>query len=194
MNCVSSEPHSTSDFARWISRFPNCSELAIYKDKEVAVIGGGNSALQEAVLLSQSCKKVTVVQNLAFLTGESKLAEILQAKDNVEIVYNTVVTELISNGELKAIRIKNTVENVEKELEIDGMFVAIGLVPDTDVAKNLINLDDRGYIVSGEDTLTNVEGVFAAGDCRTKGVRQIATAIADGASAALGACKYIENN
>ena len=167
---------------------------AFYKDKEVAVIGGGNSALQEAVLLSQSCKKVTVIQNLAFLTGESKLAEILQAKDNVEIVYNTVVTELISDGELKAIRIKNTVENVEKKLEIDGMFVAIGLVPDTDVAKNLINLDDRGYIVSGEDTLTNVEGVFAAGDCRTKGVRQIATAIADGASAALGACKYIENN
>lgn len=167
---------------------------AFYKDKEVAVIGGGNSALQEAVLLSQSCKKVTVIQNLAFLTGETKLADILNSKDNVEIIYNTVVTELISDGELNAIMIKNTETGDEKKLDLDGMFVAIGLVPDTDVAKDLTTLDDRGYIVSGEDTLTNVEGVFAAGDCRTKGVRQIATAIADGAAAALGACKYIENN
>ena len=167
---------------------------AFYKDKEVAVIGGGNSALQEAVLLSQSCKKVTVIQNLAFLTGETKLADILNSKDNVEIIYNTVVTELISDGELNAIMIKNTETGDEKKLDLDGMFVAIGLVPDTDVAKDLTTLDDRGYIVSGEDTLTNVDGVFAAGDCRTKGVRQIATAIADGASAALGACKYIENN
>jgi threonine dehydrogenase-like Zn-dependent dehydrogenase len=159
----------------------------------VAVIGGGNSALQEAVLLSQGCKKVTVVQNLAFLTGESKLAEILNSKDNVEIIYNTVVTELIADGELKAIRVKNTETNEERSLSLDGMFVAIGLVPDTDVAKELINVDERGYILSGEDTLTNVDGIFAAGDCRTKGVRQIATAIADGASAALGACKYIES-
>ncbi len=167
---------------------------AFYKDKEVAVIGGGNSALQEAVLLSQGCKKVTVIQNLAFLTGESKLADILNSKDNVEIVYNTIVTELISDGELKAIKTKNTETNEEKLLSLDGMFVAIGLVPDTDVAKNLTNLDERGYIVSSEDTLTNIDGVFAAGDCRTKGVRQIATAIADGASAALASCKYIENN
>lgn len=167
---------------------------AFYKDKEVAVIGGGNSALQEAVLLSQSCKKVTVIQNLSFLTGETKLADILNSKENVDIIYNTVVTELISDGELKAIMIKNTETNEESKLDLDGMFVAIGLVPDTDVAKNLTALDERGYIVSGEDTLTNAEGVFAAGDCRTKGVRQIATAIADGASAALGACKYIENN
>ncbi|MBO5040440.1 MAG: FAD-dependent oxidoreductase [Clostridia bacterium] len=167
---------------------------AFYKDKEVAVIGGGNSALQEAVLLSQSCKKVTVIQNLAFLTGETKLADILNSKDNVEIIYNTVVTELIYDGELNAIMINNTETGEEKKLDLDGMFVAIGLVPDTDVAKDLTTLDERGYIVSGEDTLTNVEGVFAAGDCRTKGVRQIATAIADGASAALGACKYIENN
>ncbi len=167
---------------------------AFYKDKQVAVIGGGNSALQEAVLLSQSCSKVTVIQNLSFLTGESKLVEILEAKDNVEIIYNTVVTDLLSDGELKAIKLKNTDTNKETNLSIDGMFVAIGLVPDTSVANGLINLDDRGYIISCEDTVTNVEGVFAAGDCRTKGVRQIATAIADGASAALSACKYIENN
>ena len=167
---------------------------AFYKDKEVAVIGGGNSALQEAVLLSQGCKKVTVIQNLAFLTGETKLAEILNAKDNVEIIYNTVVTELISDGDLKAIRIKNTGTNEEHELSLDGMFVAIGLVPDTGVIDGLINLDERGYVISGEDTLTNVEGIFAAGDCRTKGIRQIATAIADGATAALNACRYIENN
>ncbi len=167
---------------------------AFYKDKEVAVIGGGNSALQEAVLLSQSCKKVTVIQNLAFLTGETKLADILNAKDNVEIIYNTVVTELIADGKLSGIKLKNTETEKEIELDIDGMFVAIGLVPDTGVIKGLTALDDRGYIISGEDTITNIDGIFAAGDCRTKTVRQIATAIADGASAALGACKYIENN
>ncbi len=167
---------------------------AFYAGKDVAVIGGGNSALQEAVLLSQSSKKVTVIQNLAFLTGESKLAEILNGKDNVEIIYNTIVTELISDGELKAIKLKNTETGDESELKIDGMFVAIGLVPDSTVAKGLTDLDERGYIISGEDTVTNVDGVFAAGDCRTKKVRQIATAIADGASAALAACNYIENN
>ncbi len=167
---------------------------AFYKDREVAVIGGGNSALQEAVLLSQGCKKVTVIQNLAFLTGESKLAEILENKDNVDIIYNTVVTELISDGELKGIKLKNTESGEESTLKLDGIFVAIGLVPDSEVANGLVKRDERGYIISGEDTLTDIEGIFAAGDCRTKTVRQIATAIADGASAALNACKYIENN
>ncbi len=167
---------------------------AFYKDKEVAVIGGGNSALQEAVLLSDGCKKVTVIQNLAFLTGETKLAEILQNKPNVEILYNTVVSELISDGVLKAIKLKNTKNGIESVLNLDGMFIAIGLVPDTAFANGLVMLDDRGYVLSGEDTLTDIDGIFAAGDCRTKRVRQIATAVADGASAALAACNYIENN
>lgn len=167
---------------------------AFYKDKTVAVIGGGNSALQEALLLCQTSKKVYVVQNLAFLTGETKLVESIEAKENTEIILSTVVTELIGDGQLSAIKLKNTENCVESVLEIDGMFTAIGLVPDNDAAKELITLDERGYIISDENTLTNVDGIFAAGDCRTKSVRQIATAISDGASAALAACRYIEQN
>ena len=165
---------------------------AFYKDKTVAVIGGGNSALQEALLLCQTSKKVYVVQNLAFLTGETKLAQSIESKDNAEIILNTVVTELIGDGQLSAIKLKNTENGLESVLKVDGMFTAIGLVPDNDAAKEIINLDERGYIISDENTLTNVNGIFAAGDCRTKGVRQIATAISDGASAALAACRYIE--
>lgn len=167
---------------------------AFYKGLEVAVIGGGNSALQEALLLSQGCAKVHIIQNLGFLTGEDKLAKALEAKANVTITLNTIVTGLVGENELSGIILKNTETNEETELKIDGMFVAIGLIPDNDAAKNLLNLDERGYIKSDESTLTEVNGVFAAGDCRTKTVRQIATAIADGASAALAACKYIENN
>lgn len=167
---------------------------AFYKDKEVAVIGGGNSALQEALLLSQTSKKVHIIQNLEAMTGEIKLVEALKAKNNVTMTFNTVVTALNGENELSSIVLKNTATGQENELTIDGMFVAIGLVPDTEVIKNIIKVDGRGYVESDENTYTNINGIFAAGDCRTKNVRQIATAIADGATAALNACKYIENN
>ena len=166
---------------------------AFYKDKEVAVIGGGNSALQEALLLSQSCAKVHIIQNLAFLTGETKLSQALEAKNNVTITYNTVVTGLSGESELESITLHNTETGLDSSMKIDGMFVAIGLIPDNDAAKDLIKLDERGYIPSNESTYTEINGIFAAGDCRTKTVRQIATAIADGASAALAACRFIED-
>ena len=166
---------------------------AFYNGKEVAVIGGGNSALQEALLLSQNCKKVNIIQNLGCLTGEDKLALALESKDNVSVTLNTVVSAFLGDGELTGIRVKNTESGEENELKVDGVFVAIGLVPDNDCAKELIALDERGYIPANESTLTEVEGVFVAGDCRTKTVRQIATAISDGATAALCACKYVEN-
>ena len=163
---------------------------AFYEGKTVAVIGGGNSALQEAVLLSESCKKVYVVQNLDFLTGEEKLQETLASKDNVEIILGTVVEELIGDGDLSAIKIKGADES--SVLEIDGMFTAIGLIPQNSVFEGVIDLDEYGYIVAGEDCQTNVEGIFAAGDCRTKRIRQVATAAADGAVAALAACSFVQ--
>lgn len=163
---------------------------AFYEGKTVAVIGGGNSALQEAVLLSESCKKVYVVQNLDFLTGEEKLQETLASKDNVEIILGTVVEELIGDGDLSAIKIKGADES--SVLEIDGMFTAIGLIPQNSVFEGVIDLDEYGYIVAGEDCQTNVEGIFAAGDCRTKRIRQVATAAADGAVAALAACSFAQ--
>lgn len=165
---------------------------AFYKDRDVAVIGGGNSALQEALLLAEQCRKVTVVQNLDFLTGEKKLAEQLEAKDNVEVILGTVVDSFYGDGEIGGITIKNVSTGETKALALDGVFVAIGLVPQNEVFAELIALDGRGYAVSDETCMTGSAGIFAAGDCRTKKVRQVATAASDGATAALAACDYID--
>ena len=165
---------------------------AFYKGKTVAVIGGGNSALVEAILLSDLVQKLYVVQNLGFLTGESKLVEQLNSKPNVEVILNTVVDSLIGEDELKGITIKNTDGKVT-DLMLDGMFVAVGLVPQNDFVSGIVNLDDRGYVTAKEDALTNADGIFVAGDCRTKSIRQVTTAASDGAIAALAACDYLDN-
>lgn len=165
---------------------------AFYENKEVIVIGGGNSALQEAILLSDLCKKITVVQNLADFTGEKKLVEILKSKSNVDFIFNTVVKEFTGDDELKGAVIENTETGEEKEITFDGAFVAIGLAPDNKAFENVTELDKFGYVASDEACLTKTAGVFTAGDCRTKRIRQITTAAADGAVAALAACDYID--
>lgn len=165
---------------------------AFYTGKTVAVIGGGNSALQEALLLSDLAKKVYLVQNLGFLTGEEKLSEQVYGKDNIEVILNTTVDSLIGDKELKGITVKG--ENGEKtDIEIDGMFVAIGLIPQNEMLSDLIKLDERGYVDADENCTTNKSGIFVAGDCRKKRIRQVATAAADGAIAALAACDYVDN-
>ena len=164
---------------------------AFYSGKTVAVIGGGNSALQEALLLSDLAEKVYLVQNLDYLTGEDKLQEQLKAKENVEIILGNVVDSLIGDTELSGINIKNAGGEI-RELTIDGMFVAIGLVPQNEPFAELINLNAWGYVDAGEDCLTSAEGIFVAGDCRSKKIRQVATAAADGAIAALAACDYVD--
>ena len=161
---------------------------AFYSGQTVAVIGGGNSALQEAMLLSETSKRVILVQNLPELTGEKRLAEALLAKDNVEAVYNSTVTGFDSeNGAVTGVRIRNSVTGEDSDLPVEGVFVAIGLVPATDFLRGTGLLDEYGYVKAGEDCRTAIPGVFAAGDCRTKSVRQITTATADGATAALAA-------
>ena len=165
---------------------------AFYAGKEVMVIGGGNSALVEATLLAEICKKVTVVQNLAYLTGEKTTADALVARDNVEIIYSTVVKEFKGNDELEAVVLKCE-DGTEQTLTPDGVFVAIGLAPENTAFENLAELNEYGYIKSDENCLTKTEGVFVAGDCRTKAIRQIATATADGAVAALKAVEYIDS-
>ena len=168
---------------------------AFYKDKTVAVIGGGNTALQEAVLLSSGCKKVYIVQNLGFLTGEGALQRELQSKENVEIILSNVVTEILDETAFKGIKIENTETKEETILNLDGMFVAIGQVPENDAFKTVVELNDYGYIVSGEDCLpkTKTNGIFVAGDCRTKQVRQVTTATGDGAVAAVAACRFVDS-
>ena len=165
---------------------------AFYVNKTVAVIGGGNSALVEAIMLSDGCEKVYIVQNLDFLTGEEKLAQILRARENVEIICGYVVDEILGYDTFNGIVIKDAKNGERMRLDLDGMFVAIGQVPENEQYRNLVSLSDRGYIVSDENCLTDTDGLYVAGDCRTKGIRQISTACADGATAALAACRYLD--
>ena len=185
-------PHEEEYIGEGISFCAVC-DGAFYEGQTVAVIGGGNSALQEAILLSDLAKKVYVVQNLDFLTGEEKLAEQLRSKENVEIILGTVVKELHGDGGLKAITIVNEKSGAETELTIDGMFIAIGLIPQNEIFKNILPLNDFGYADAGEDCRSTTAGVFVAGDCRSKRIRQVATAASDGAIAALAACDYVDN-
>ena len=176
---------------RGISYCATC-DGAFYRNKTVAVLGGGNSALQEAVLLSGLCSKVYVIQNLDYLTGEARLIQKVEGAENVEVITGTVITRLIGDDGLKGLVLQKTSDGSEMELEIDGLFVAIGLEPDNARFSDVAKLDDYGYFASDETCLTETRGIFAAGDCRSKTVRQITTAVADGAAAALAACRYID--
>ena len=165
---------------------------AFYTGGHVAMIGGGNSALQEALLLSQVCRKVTVVQNLPFLTGEQRLQQALAQKENVQVLLDTVVTDYIArDGELTALALRSG-DGRRQHLEVDGAFLAVGLVPENEAFAPVAQLDARGYFQAAEDCLTRTPGVFVAGDCRCKQIRQVTTAAADGAIAALAAVRYVE--
>ena len=165
---------------------------AFYEGKTVAVLGGGNSALQEALLLADLCKKVYVVQNLEKLTGEKKLADRLYKKENVEIITSSLLKGYTGESELDGIIIETNGE--KSTLKVDGLFVAIGLVPQNEIFANVLNLNAYGYADTDESCVTKTKGIFVAGDCRSKRIRQVATACADGAIAALAACDYIDEN
>ena len=166
---------------------------AFYTGQEVAMIGGGNSALQEALLLSEVCTKVTVVQNLADFTGEKKLAEALLEKENVEVRFSTLVDgDEQENGNLTGLRLRNDVTGETSHIRVDGAFLAVGLMPENDAFAQLAALNDWGYFDSAEDCVTRTPGLFVAGDCRSKRIRQVVTAAADGAIAAMAACRYLE--
>ena len=163
---------------------------AFYAGKNVAVIGGGNSAMQEAIMLSEHCTHVTVIQDMPYLTGEKALSDIIEAKDNISVMYNCRVVAFSGETEFSGV---NVLQGGEESLvPCDGCFIAIGLIPGNKMADELTALDKYGYIVSDEKCLTDEPGVFAAGDCRTKAVRQITTAVSDGATAALAACRFID--
>ena len=166
---------------------------AFYADKIVGVVGGGNSALQEALLLSEQAKKVYVIQNLNDLTGEVALREQLYQKNNVEIITGVVVESLRGEDELRAVTIRSLSSGSLRMLALDGLFVAIGLVPQNEPFAKLVELDERGYVCADENCATSIPGVFVAGDSRHKRIRQVTTAAADGAVAALAACDYIDS-
>ena len=164
---------------------------AFYQGKSVGVVGGGNSALQEALLLADLCEHVTVIQNLDFLTGENRLCERLASKKNVEVIYGSTVSSINGDDNFEGVTVKNS-SGEEKYIPLDGLFVAIGLIPQNAPFASVINTDSFGYAASGEDCLTETPGIFVAGDCRAKKIRQVTTACADGAVAALAACDYID--
>jgi len=163
-----------------------------YTGQTVCMAGGGNSALQEAILLSGKCEKVIMLQDLDDFTGEKKLQDILFARPNVEKRTGVKITSLnTENGELRSVGIMDRNGKAEN-VACDGLFVAIGLIPENEAFRPLADLNDWGYFDSDERCETRTPGIFAAGDCRSKTVRQLTTAAGDGAVAALAACRYID--
>lgn len=162
-----------------------------YRNKVVAVVGGGNTALEDALYLADLAEKVYLIHRRDSFRGEETTVSRLKERQNVEFIYNSTVTKLIAEKRLKAIEVTDKISGSVREIELNGLFVAVGRVPENQNFANLVELDEAGYIVAGEDCRTKCAGVFVAGDNRTKTLRQLVTATADGAMAATEAVKYI---
>ena len=175
---------------RGVSYCATC-DGAFFRGKDVAVNGGGSTALEDAIFLSAYCNKVYVIHRRDTFRGEEKLLKSLEKKENVVFILNSKVVGLDGTDKLESIQVfDNNTSNIST-INVSGLFIAIGQVPENIIFSNLVQLDQGGYIVALENCKTNVDGIFAAGDTRTKAVRQLTTAASDGAIAALGACEYI---
>ena len=177
---------------RGISYCATC-DGAFYKGKEVAIVGGGNTALEDALYLSDIASKVYLIHRRDSFRGEDDYYEKLKLKDNVEFIFNSNVAKLFGNDHLEAIEIIDK-ENNKKNVSISGLFVAIGRIPENANFSKLIDINESGYVNANENCKTNIEGIFVAGDCRVKTLRQLVTATSDGAVAATEAIKYINKN
>jgi len=162
-----------------------------FKGKKVAVIGGGNTAVADANVLSRICEKVTLVHRRDTLKAEKIYHDALMKNENIDFRWNSTVSELISDGKLTGIRLKDVKTGEQSELEVDGIFVSVGRKPATELVQAQLDLDGSGYIIADESTRTNIPGVFAVGDVRTKVLRQVVTAVADGAVASHYAERYL---
>jgi thioredoxin reductase (NADPH) len=177
---------------RGVSYCATC-DGAFFRNQPIAVIGGGDTAAEEALFLTRFASKVTLVHRRDQLRATRILIDRIMANDKIEIVWDSLVDELIAdNSGLTGALLRNIKTNETTHLELQGMFVAVGVNPITDFVTDLLELDEIGYIKAGEDTHTSVSGIFAAGDCRTNILKQISTAVGDGAVAAIMAEKYIE--
>lgn len=166
---------------------------AFYHGRPVAVVGGGDTALQDALFLSARCSKVTLIHRRDLFRGESRLVQQLRERDNVEFLLSCRVEELEQNEEgLTGLKVMDLKTGLTKDLDVDGLFVAVGQEPRNEIFANFIMTDDSGYFLAGEDCATSLPGVYAAGDCRVKEVRQLTTAVGDGAVAGLAASRYAE--
>ena len=163
-----------------------------FRGKNVAVIGGGNTALQDAEFLSNYCSKVYLVHRREEFRGDAKNVSSLREKENVEFVLNALPEEILGEQMVQGLVVTDKISGAKKTLDVDGIFVAIGHLPKNEIFAELVDLDAGGFIKAGENCETSRDGIFAAGDCRTKEVRQLTTAAADGAVAALAAVKYIK--
>ena len=166
---------------------------AFYKKRDVAVVGGGNTALEDALYLSNICNKVYLIHRRDEFRGDNSVVDKIKGKTNIDIIYNSNVTKVIGDERLNAIEISN-LDGSKKEINVSGLFVAIGKIPENENFKDLIKMDENGYILAGEDCHTNIDGIFVAGDNRTKLLRQLVTATSDGAIAATEAIHYLESN
>ncbi|MBO5486471.1 MAG: thioredoxin-disulfide reductase [Eubacterium sp.] len=173
-----------------ISYCATCDGM-FFRGREVAVVGGGNTALEDAMFLSGYCKQVYVIHRREEFRGEDKMVQNLKEKENVTVLLNSVVTKLLGDKMLEGVLLKDVHTGKEQDLKVSGVFVAIGQIPDNEAFADLVETDETGYIQASEDCETKVPGIYTAGDCRTKAVRQLATAASDGAVAALAACEYI---
>ncbi len=164
---------------------------AFFKGRDVAVIGGGNTALQDAEFLSNYCSKVYVVHRRDEFRGESSLVNVLEKKDNVEFVLSATVKDIVGEFMVEGLILNNKKTGEDFQIPVAGVFVAIGQIPRNEIFDGIVRLDQSGFVLASEDCMTSAPGIFAAGDCRTKEVRQLTTAAADGTVAALAACKYL---
>ena len=185
-------PNEDELIGKGISYCATC-DGAFYKDKDVAVVGGGNTAIEDAIYLSNVASKVYLIHRRDEFRAEESLVNELKEKNNIEYIYNSEVTKINCDDKITSIDVTNKDGNT-KNIEISGLFVAIGRTPENELFKDLIGLDEYGYIISDERCHTNVDGIYVAGDNRKKDVRQLVTATSDGAIAATEAIKYINSN
>ena len=162
-----------------------------FRGRDVAVIGGGSTALQDAEFLSNYCRKVYLTHRRDEFRGEDSIVKRLQGKENVEFILSATVKEIIGDQAVERLIVNSKKSGKEFKLDVSGVFIAVGQIPKNEIFADVVKLDADGFILAAEDCITSRPGIFAAGDCRTKEVRQLTTAAADGAVAALAACKYI---
>lgn len=164
---------------------------AFFRGRAVAVVGGGDVALEDALFLARACKKVYLIHRRNEFRGAKVLQEQVAQTENIEVIWDTVVEEIKGDGQVQALVLLDKKKEEKNELPVDGVFIAVGIEPNTAQIGGAVELDEGGYIIAGENTKTNVQGIFAAGDVRTKPLRQVVTAAADGANAITAVENYL---